>query len=242
VAKPAGLSWVAAAALVTVGEAAFRVLKHLGLSAGQTLLILGAGGSVGTITTQLAVARGLTVIGTAGPDDVERVSSLRATAVRYGDGWADRVRAAAPGGIDAVVDTAGAGLLAGAVDLAGDPARVITIADPDAAAHHVRFTGSDPADRAPEALPELAGLMGPASSPSRSGAATPWPRRPRRTPTWKPGAAMGRSSCCRDRCGGAGSGRRIRPAGQEEVARGAGKGAAVRRVRHGGGLAQRRHP
>ena len=65
VAKPAGLSWAAAAALVTVGEAAFRGLKHLALSAGQTLLILGAGGSVGTIATQLAVARGLTVVGTA---------------------------------------------------------------------------------------------------------------------------------------------------------------------------------
>ncbi|HEX3749567.1 MAG TPA: NADP-dependent oxidoreductase [Streptosporangiaceae bacterium] len=159
VAKPAGLAWAAAAALVTVGEAAFRVLKHLGLSAGQTLLILGAGGSVGTIATQLAVARGLTVIGTAGLDDAERLSSLGATAVRYGDGWADRVRAAAPGGIDAVFDTTGAGLLAGAVSLTGDAARVITIADPDAAAHHVRFTGADPADRAPEALPELARLM-----------------------------------------------------------------------------------
>src|SRR5712691_962214 len=101
VTKPAGLSWVAAAALVTVGEAAFRVLKHLDLRAGQTLVILGAGGSVGTITTQLAVERGLTVIGTAGPEDLGRVSALGATALRYGDGWADRVREAARGGIDA---------------------------------------------------------------------------------------------------------------------------------------------
>src|ERR1700734_2491422 len=50
--KPAALSFESAAAVVTVGEAAFRVLKHLGLKAGQTLLILGAGGSVGTITAQ----------------------------------------------------------------------------------------------------------------------------------------------------------------------------------------------
>jgi NADPH:quinone reductase-like Zn-dependent oxidoreductase len=159
VAKPAGLSWAAAAALVTVGEAAFRVLKHLNLSAGQTLLILGAGGSAGTIATQLAVARGLTVVGTAGPDDARRLSSLGASAVRYGDGWADRVRAAAPDGVDAVFDTTGAGLLAGAVSLAGGPARVITIADPDAAVRQVRFTGADPADRAPEAQPELGRLM-----------------------------------------------------------------------------------
>ena len=81
------------------------------------------------------------------------------TAVRYGDSWADRVPAVAPAGVDAVFDTTGAGLLADAVQLAGDPAQVITIADINAAAHGVRFTGGDPADRAPEALSALAGLL-----------------------------------------------------------------------------------
>ena len=159
VAKPAGLSWESSAAIVTVGEAAFRALKHLGLTAGQTLLILGAGGSVGTIAAQLATARGIRVIGTSGEGDGERLSGLGATAVRYGDGWAERVRAVAPAGVDAVFDTSGAGLLAAAVDLAGDPGRVITIADEGAASHGVRFTGADPTDRAPEALPELAALL-----------------------------------------------------------------------------------
>jgi NADPH:quinone reductase-like Zn-dependent oxidoreductase len=159
VAKPHGLSPEAAAAVISVGEAAFRVLKHLGLKAGQTLVILGAGGSVGTIAVQLAAARGITVIGTAADGDLERLTALGATTVRYGDGWADRVRAVAPGGVDAVFDTAGAGLLADAIALAGDVARVITIADDNFADHGVRFTGADPADRAPEALPELAALM-----------------------------------------------------------------------------------
>jgi len=160
VAKPTGLSWESAAAVITVGEAAFRVLKHLGLKAGQTLLILGAGGSVGTIAVQLAAARGITVIGTSAEGDIERLTGLGAMAVRYGDGWAERVRAVSPGGVDAVFDTSGAGLLAEAVALAGgEPARVITIADEQAASHGVRFTGADPADRAPEALPELAALL-----------------------------------------------------------------------------------
>ena len=159
VAKPAGLSWEGAASVISVGEAAFRVLKHLGLKAGQTLLILGAGGSVGTIAVQLAAARGITVIGTAAEGDLERLGGLGATAVRYGDGWADRVRAVAPGGVDAVFDAAGAGLLADAIALAGDPDRVITIADGNAADLGVRFSGADPSDRAPEALPELAALM-----------------------------------------------------------------------------------
>lgn len=157
--KPAGLSWEAAASMITVGEAAFRVLKHLALKAGQTLVILGAGGSVGTVAIQLAVARGITVIGTAAEDDMARITAFGATAVRSGDGWADRVRAAAPDGVDAAFDTAGAGLLADAVALAGDPAKVITIADHAATEHGVRFTGADPSDRAPEALPELAALM-----------------------------------------------------------------------------------
>jgi NADPH:quinone reductase-like Zn-dependent oxidoreductase len=159
VAKPDGLSLEAAAAVISVGEAAFRVLKHLGLKAGQTLLILGAGGSVGTIAVQLAAARGITVIGTAAEGDIERVGALGATAVRYGDGWAGRVRAVAPGGVDAAFDTAGTGLLADAIALTGDVARVITIADDNFADYGVRFTGADPADRAPEALPELAALM-----------------------------------------------------------------------------------
>jgi len=157
--KPAALSFESAAAVVTVGEAAFRVLKHLGLKAGQTVLILGAGGSVGAIAAQLAVARGITVIGTAADADLGRLAALGATAVRYGDGWTERVRAAAPAGVDAVFDTSGAGLLPDAIALAGDPARVITIADESAADHGVRFTGQDPTDRAPEALPELAALL-----------------------------------------------------------------------------------
>ena len=157
--KPTALSFETAAAVVTVGEAAFRGLKHLGLKAGQTLLILGAGGSVGGITAQLATARGITVIGTAAEDDLGRLTALGATAVRYGDGWTERVRAAAPAGVDAVFDTSGAGLLAGAIALAGDAARVITIADESAPEYGVRFTGQDPADRAPEALPELAALL-----------------------------------------------------------------------------------
>jgi NADPH:quinone reductase-like Zn-dependent oxidoreductase len=156
--KPAKLPFETAAAIVTVGEAAFRVLKHLALRAGQTLLILGAGGSVGTIAVQLAAARGVKVIGTAAQQDLERLTALGATAVRYGDGWTERVLAVAQDGVDAVFDTSGSGLLADAVALAGDASRVITIADHAAAAHGVRFTGADPADRAPQALPELASL------------------------------------------------------------------------------------
>jgi NADPH:quinone reductase-like Zn-dependent oxidoreductase len=75
--------------------------------------------------------------------------------VRYGDGLADRVRAVAPQGVNAVLDTAGRGVLPVSIELAGGAQRVITIADIDSAKYGVRFTGADPADRSPEALPEL---------------------------------------------------------------------------------------
>jgi NADPH:quinone reductase-like Zn-dependent oxidoreductase len=158
VARPAGVSAETAAALVTVGEAAVRGLRHLDVKPGQTLLIHGAAGSVGTIAVQLAVAQGLTVIGTAAEDDLGGVTALGATAVRYGEGWADRVRAVAPDGVDVVFDTSGAGVLADSVALTGDASRVITIADENAEQFGVRFTGADPGDRVPESRAELAGL------------------------------------------------------------------------------------
>lgn len=158
VAKPRDLSWEVAASLVTVGRTAFRVLRELGVRAGQTLLVHGAAGSVGTVAVQLAAARGITVVGTVGEHDIERVTALGATAVRYGDGWAERVKAAAPRGVDAVFDASGAGVLAESVALAGDSARVVTIADMTAAQHGVRFSAgsADPADDSLSQLVRLA--------------------------------------------------------------------------------------
>ncbi len=159
VAKPKEVSFDTAAAVITVGETAYRGLHHLGAKKGDTLLVHGAGGSVGTIAVQLAVSRGITVVGTAGDRDIERVTALGATAVPYGEGWVRRVRAAAPQGVDHVFDASGAGVLPDSIALVGDAARVITIADMAAARHGVRFTGTDPADRFWQALPQLADLI-----------------------------------------------------------------------------------
>ncbi|MFF8729392.1 NADP-dependent oxidoreductase [Streptomyces sp. NPDC015171] len=156
VAKPGSLSWEVAASLVTVGRTAVRVLGELGVRAGQTLLVHGAAGSVGFLAVQLAVARGITVVGTVGGHDIERVTALGATTVRYGDGWAERVKAAA-GEVDFVFDASGAGVLADSVALTGDPGKVITIADMSAARHGVRFSAGT-TDRSGQSLPELVQL------------------------------------------------------------------------------------
>ncbi|MFE7802114.1 NADP-dependent oxidoreductase [Nocardia sp. NPDC057440] len=157
VAKPEVLSWEVAASLVTVGQTAFRVLGQLGVQAGQTLLVHGAAGSVGVIAVQLAVARGITVIGTAAEPDLDRVTALGATAVPYGDGWAERVRAEAAKGVDFVFDASGAGVLADSVALTRDAGKVITIADMSAQKHEVRFSAGN-ADQAGDSLPELVQL------------------------------------------------------------------------------------
>ncbi|MDI9884700.1 NADP-dependent oxidoreductase [Streptomyces sp. HNM0645] len=157
VVKPDAVPWEVAASIVTVGLTAARVLAELDVRPGQTLLVHGAAGSVGIIAVQLAVARGVTVVGTVGEHDIDRLAALGAGAVRYGDGWADRVKAVAPNGVDFVFDASGAGVLADSVALTGSSAHVVTIADMTAARHGVRFSAGG-GSRTGESLAELVGL------------------------------------------------------------------------------------
>jgi len=154
--KPDTVSWIDAAALPSSAEAAAGVLRQLDVKSGETLLLFGGGGSVGIIATQLAVARGVTVISAVGDHDETLARELGATPVRYGPGVAGRVRAL--GSVDAVFDAAGQGVLADAIALAGGPKRVITLSDPAAADFGVTFSQPTP-DRAPGALDETVALL-----------------------------------------------------------------------------------
>lgn len=147
--KPAALSFEAAAALPVAGETAQRVLDLLGLREGETLLLHGAAGAVGQIAVQLAVALGASVIGTASPANHDFLRSLGAVPVAYGAGLADRVRAAAPQGVDAVFDAAGQDALPVSIALLGGTTdRIVTIADMHAADHGVVFSaGGTPPEK-----------------------------------------------------------------------------------------------
>ena len=151
--KPPGMSWQDAAALPVTGEAAVRGLRELAVVPPEVLLVHGASGAVGSLATQLAVHRGIQVIGTASEQALPYVESLGATPVRYGEGLVERVRAVTPK-VDAAFDTTGRGVLVDSVDLTGSAARVLTIADPDATSHGVRFSGD--ATMTIEVLRELA--------------------------------------------------------------------------------------
>jgi len=128
--KPAGLDWAQAAGLMLTGVTAWHTLEASGARAGDTVLIHGGAGGVGLMAVQLAAARGATVLATASPARHDLLRELGAIPVAYGDGLAGRVRAAAPGGVDAAIDTAGTGeALEVSLGLVGDRSRIVTIAN-----------------------------------------------------------------------------------------------------------------
>ncbi|WP_033340501.1 NADP-dependent oxidoreductase [Catenuloplanes japonicus] len=128
-AVPDGLSFEEAAGFPIPVETAFRLLAQVALKPGQTLLVSGASGGVGTAVVQIARDRGITVIGTASAANQGYLRDLGAVPAVYGDGFADRVRALAPDGVDAALDLSGTGVIADCIALTGNPSTVVSIAD-----------------------------------------------------------------------------------------------------------------
>ena len=131
--KPATVPWEVAGSLAGAGGTAVPALDRLRIAEGETVLIHAAAGGVGSFAVQLAVARGAKVIGTASERNHGRLREFGAVPVTYGEGLVERVRAVAPGGIDAVFDASGRGEIPDSIELAGGPDRVLTIAAFDAA-------------------------------------------------------------------------------------------------------------
>ncbi|GAA3114168.1 NADP-dependent oxidoreductase [Streptomyces rectiviolaceus] len=152
---PEGLTFEEAAGYPSVVETALRIIREVGVQPGQTLLVSGASGGVGSAVLQIARDRGITVIGTAGAANQDYLRSLGALAATYGEGWVERVRQI--GHVDAALDLAGSGVIRELVELTGDPQKVISIADLAAPELGVRFSGV--AGSVPEALAEAADLI-----------------------------------------------------------------------------------
>jgi len=126
--KPPELEWQIAGGLGVVVGTAYATLDRLAPEPGETLAIAGASGGVGSLAAQLAVARGVRVIGTTSAARADQVEALGVTPVLYGDGLLQRLREAAPEGADAALDASGHGELGALVELAGGAARVLSIA------------------------------------------------------------------------------------------------------------------
>ncbi|MEI5097502.1 NADP-dependent oxidoreductase [Streptomyces sp. PmtG] len=124
--KPRGLSFAETAVLPVAAATAYDGIRQLALPAGATLLVTGAGGGVGGFAARLAAHEGLRVIGAASAGKKEYVESLGATHVASGPDLADRVRAVAPGGVDAVFDLVGGDPLRDVATLVEDRAKLVT--------------------------------------------------------------------------------------------------------------------
>jgi len=127
--RPESVAPEVAAVLPVAAGTAYDALENLGLPSGSTLLVNGAGGGVGIPVVQLAVSRGLRVIGTASAAKHDLVARLGAVPVAYGDGVLDRIRAAAPAGVDAAFDLVGGASLRTIAELVEDRGRLLSVAD-----------------------------------------------------------------------------------------------------------------
>jgi NADPH:quinone reductase-like Zn-dependent oxidoreductase len=127
--KPAEVPWEVAGGLTSGVQTAEIALAEIRTGRGDTVLIHGAAGSVGTAAVQIARFSGAMVLGTAREENHDHLRALGAIPLAYGDGLADRVRAAAPGGVDAVLDGAGGVALDLSLDLVEDRQRIVTLVD-----------------------------------------------------------------------------------------------------------------
>ncbi len=127
--KPAEVGWEQAAGLLLTGATAYDTVATTKVHEGDVVLIHGAAGGVGLLAVQLAKLRGATVIGTARESNHDFVRSIGAVPVAYGAGLLDRVRAAAPHGIDVAIDTVGTDEAVDvSLELVADRSRIVTIA------------------------------------------------------------------------------------------------------------------
>jgi NADPH:quinone reductase-like Zn-dependent oxidoreductase len=144
-ARPSGLPWEVAGAIPVAGFTAWAMVGAVGLRPGDTVVVSGAAGGVGSIAVQLARRAGATVIGLAGPSNHGWLSRHGVIPVAYGDGAAGRITEAAGGhGVAAFLDTYGGDYVELALDdLKVSPDRVDTIVRFDAPAKYgVRAEGN----------------------------------------------------------------------------------------------------
>jgi NADPH:quinone reductase-like Zn-dependent oxidoreductase len=157
-AKPAGVPWAVAGALHVVGATAYAAVRAVALTEGDTVVVSGAAGGVGSLAVQLARRAGATVIGLASPANHEWLAGHGVIPVAYGDGAAGRIRQAAAK-VDAFIDTFGADYVQLALELGVEPSRIDTIVRFDAVAEYGVKAEGNAAGASAATLAELAGLI-----------------------------------------------------------------------------------
>lgn len=157
--KPSNVSWEEAGALFVVGTTAYAAVRAVAAGEGDTVVVSGAAGGVGSQAVQLAKNAGAEVIGLAGEANHAWLSDHGAIPVAYGEGVAGRVREASGGEVDAFIDAFGSGYVELALELGVRPERIVTIIDFAAVEKHgVKAAGAADAASA-DVVAELAGMI-----------------------------------------------------------------------------------
>jgi NADPH:quinone reductase-like Zn-dependent oxidoreductase len=153
--RPSNVAWEVAGALFVAGTTAYAAVRAVSIREGDTVVVSGASGGVGSLAVQLARSAGATVIGLASEGRHEWLLRHGVLAVSYGPGVADRIRAASGRRVDAFIDTFGADYVELALELGVKPDRIDTIINFAAAEKYgVKAEGSAAVARA-EVLAEL---------------------------------------------------------------------------------------
>jgi NADPH:quinone reductase-like Zn-dependent oxidoreductase len=142
--KPDDLSFEVAGGLPVIIDTATRALDEVGVKSGQTLLVSGAAGGIGSAVLQFAHLRGIIVIGTASAQKHDYLRGLGAIPTTYGPGLAERVKQIAPKGVDAALDLAGSGIIPELIEIVGDPSHVLSVADFSAEQYGAKFSHGPP--------------------------------------------------------------------------------------------------
>lgn len=132
--KPTSLSHEEAAAVPLAGGTAYEaVVRRLGVKVGETVLIHGGAGGVGSFAVQIAKAAGAVVIATAGSENQETLRELGAdVCVDYSSQGAGEAALGETGGagVDAVFDTVGGGIVAESTAYTAPFGRLATVLGP----------------------------------------------------------------------------------------------------------------
>jgi NADPH:quinone reductase-like Zn-dependent oxidoreductase len=158
--KPDGASWEAAGSLYVAGMTAYASVDAVAPQEGETVVVSGAAGGVGTLTVQLARLSGANVIGLAREQHHEGLRAHDIVPVAYGEGQLERIREAAEGPVDAFMDTFGDGYADLAIELGVAPGRINTIIDRDAVERLGIQNKGGSSIASKEVMEELVGLVG----------------------------------------------------------------------------------
>jgi NADPH:quinone reductase-like Zn-dependent oxidoreductase len=159
VARPGNVPWDVAGSLSVVGTTAYAATRAVNLVPGDTVVVSGAAGGVGSLAVQLATIAGATVIGLASEEHHGWLSDRGVIPVTYGDGVVKRIKDVSAGRVDAFIDTFGGGYVEMAIDLGVAPARIDTIIDREAAQKYGTKTDANAAGANAEVLAEVTGMI-----------------------------------------------------------------------------------